>query len=163
MGNLTVLRKCFCKHLCTFQVTGSHAVLFTPKPLVLVMSNFLGGSSSTASAHVLRVTPPASHPPLPLPAPWCRAVRQDGQGASSWSHGSRSAALARRLLRAGMPAGQPGPALALPSSKLWAAAAEAPCPRRTMSSGRCPAGVLAGPGDIHPWRAQPAWRHSGDK
>ena len=54
------------------------------------------------------------------------------------------------------------PALALPSSKLCAAA-EAPSPGRTTFSGRCPAGVLAGPGDIHPWRAQPAWRHSGDK
>lgn len=52
------------------------------------------------------------------------------------------------------------PAFALPSCKLRAAA-EAPCPRRSISSRHCPAVVLVRPGDILPWAAQPAWRHSG--
>ena len=82
---------------------------------------------------------------LPCPALPClqrgaERCGRTGREPAAGTLSSGSAAPLGRLLRAGGPAGQPGPALALPSSKLWAAAAEAPRPRRTRSSGRCPAG-----------------------
>ena len=103
---------------------------------------------------------------LPCPALPCSAALSGAAGGAGSQRPEPRLWLARRLPRAGVPPGQPGPALALPSpgaAAAAAAAAEAPCPRRTTSSGRCPAGVLAPPADVLPRATAPAWRHSRDK
>ena len=81
---------------------------------------------------------PAACPALPCLQRGAERRGRTGREPAAGTLSSGSAAPLGRLLRAGGPAGQPGPALALPSSELWAAA-EAPRPRRTSSSGRCPA------------------------
>lgn len=73
-----------------------------------------------------------------------------------------SVAVARGLLRAGAALGQAAPALALPFSRLRAAA-QALCPCSAVCSGHRPAGALARPGDVLPQGATAAQPHPGDK
>ena len=97
-----------------------------------------------------RSLPCPALPCLQRGAERCGGTGRDGQGAGSWNQGSGSAAPARSLLRTGGTAGQPRPALALPSPRPRAAAEGGSLSRRITSGGRCPAGVLARPGDVRP-------------
>ena len=96
------------------------------------------------------------------PALPCLQHRAEPCGTPGRQPAAARGAVAQGLLRAGAALGQAAPALALPFSRLRAAA-QALCPCSVGCSGRRPAGALARAGDVLAQGATAAQPHSGDE